>query len=143
MTPTETANVEVVGRYFEDCQTGDVALLRETLADDVVHYFLPERFAPIRGAEHLARHWARFHRLLAPTWALDRLLARDDEVVSEWSCLWTPPGTNRPVMMRGTEWYVLAAGRLREIRAYLIDDPSRDTGLQGFPYAARGYLMRP
>jgi len=142
MTDLEIRNLDVVHRYFAACETGDAGVLRDTLSDDVVHYFLPNRFPPIRGAEHLVRHWCKFHRLLAPRWRIDHAIARDDEVVSEWSCVWTPPGSDRPVMMRGTEWYMLASGRIREIRAYLIDDPSRDTELQGFPYAARRFLMK-
>jgi hypothetical protein len=43
-------------------------------------------------------------------------------------------------MMRGSEWYVMREGRIAEIRAYLMDDPQRDTELVGFPYAERGYL---
>lgn len=142
MTPTESANLAVVYRYFEGCSLGDERILRETLSTDVVHYFLPPRFPPIRGADHLVRHWCKFHRLLAPTWAVDHAIARDDEVVSEWSCAWTPVDSGRRVMMRGSEWYVLTHGRICEIRAYLMDDPTADTGLQGFPYTDRGFLTK-
>jgi hypothetical protein len=51
MTPTESANLAVVHRYFEGCSLGDASILQETLAADVVHYFLPPRFPPILGAE--------------------------------------------------------------------------------------------
>jgi ketosteroid isomerase-like protein len=142
MSSAEAANIAVVRRYFEACGTGELEALLATLAPDVVHYFLPSRFPPIRGAEHLARHWRKFKTLLDPAWSIDRIVAQGDEVVSEWSCLWTPPDTGRRVMMRGSEWYVLCDGRLAEIRAYLVDDPMRDTELSGFPYAARGYLTR-
>jgi len=141
MTSAEADNVAVVRRYFAACGTGDLASLLATLAPDVVHYFLPGRFSPIRGAEHLAKHWRKFKTLLDPVWAIDRVVAQGDEVVSEWSCLWTPPETGRRVMMRGSEWYVIRDGQIAEIRAYLIDDPTRDTQLVGFPYRDRGYLM--
>jgi ketosteroid isomerase-like protein len=142
MTSAESRNIAIVRRYFEACGTGALEDLLATLAPDVVHYFLPARFPPIRGAGHLARHWRKFKTLLDPVWAIDRIVAQGDEVVSEWSCLWTPPDTGRRVMMRGSEWYVIRDGRIAEIRAYLIDDPSRDTELLGFPYADRGYLVR-
>jgi hypothetical protein len=56
--------------------------------------------------------------------------------------VWTPVDSGRRVMMRGSEWYVLARGRIREIRAYLMDDPTADTELQGFPYPERGFLTK-
>ena len=67
-------------------------------------------------------------------------MGRDNEVVSEWSCLWTPQGTTRRVMMRGTEWYVMREGRIAEVRAYFRYDDSTDTQLTGFPYPDRDYL---
>jgi ketosteroid isomerase-like protein len=142
MTETELQNIEVVRRYFEGCNSGDLDVLRDTLTSDVVHYFLPPRFPPIRGAEHLARHWRKYKNVLDPLWSLDHVIAQGDEVVSEWSCSWTPPETGKRVMMRGSEWYVMREGRIAEVRAYLMDDPSQDTGLIGFPYEARGYLAR-
>jgi len=140
---TEQKNIDVVRRYFASCSSGNLQALQSTLAPNVVHYFLPPRFAPIHGAEHLARHWRKFKQLLDPVWAIDRIIGQGDEVVSEWSCIWTPKDTARRIMMRGSEWYVMRDGRIGEIRAYLIDDDSGDTELIGFPYRERGYLTRP
>lgn len=134
-------HLAVVRRYFEGCQKGDAGILMETLDQDVVHYFLPARFPPIRGAAHLTRHWCKFKRLLDPLWGIDRLVAQDQEVVSEWSCQWTPQGADRRVMMRGSEWYVLRHGRIAEIRAYFLHDVEQDAQLTGFPYAQRHYLV--
>jgi len=136
----ESRNLEVVRRYFDGCSSGDLEVLLGTLAPDVVHYFLPRRFPPIRGAEHLARHWRKFKQALNPVWAIDRIVAQEHEVVSEWSCIWTPRNTSHRIMMRGSEWYVLRDERISEIRAYLTHDDSSDTELSGFPYAERGYL---
>ena len=141
MTATEAANIEVVRRYFDGCNSGNLEDLLGTLADDVVHYFLPARFPPIRGAQHLARHWRKFKTVLDPLWSIDHIIGQDDEVVSEWSCLWTPRETGKRVIMRGSEWYVMRGGRITEIRAYHIHDDAGDTGLAGFDYAKRGYLM--
>lgn len=101
---------------------------------------LPPSFPPIRGAEHLAKYWRKFKNLLDLVWRLDHIMGRGDEVVSEWSCLWTPQGTTLRVMMRGTEWYVMREGRIAEVRAYFLYNDSAHTQLTGFPYAGRDYL---
>ena len=140
MTPHESSNVSVVLKYFDGCNSGDLEVLLSTLDPHVVHYFLPTRFPPIRGAEHLAKYWRKFKNLLNPVWRIDHIMGRDDEVVSEWSCLWTPQGTSRRVMMRGTEWYVMREGRIAEVRAYFLYDDSADAQLTDFPYEERDYL---
>lgn len=141
MTLHESSDVSVVLKYFDGCNSGDLEVLLSTLAPDVVHYFLPSRFPPIRGAEHLAKYWRKFKILLDPVWRIDHIMGRDDEVVSEWSCLWTPQGTSRRVMMRGTEWYVMRERRIAEVRAYFLYDDAADAQLAGFPYEQRGYLV--
>ena len=140
MIPHESNNVSVVLKYFDACNSGDLDALLSTLDPDVVHYFLPGRFPPIRGAEHLAKYWRKFKNLLNPVWRIDRIMGRDEEVVSEWSCLWTPQGTSRRLMMRGTEWYVMRDARIAEVRAYFLHEDAGDAQLTGFPYAERDYL---
>jgi ketosteroid isomerase-like protein len=141
LSESELRNIETVQRYFDGCRSGDVDLLKTTLAPEVVHYFLPSRFPPIVGAEHLARHWRKFKQLLDPIWNIDRIVAQDDSVVSEWSCIWTPQRSDRRVMMRGSEWYWMREGKITEIRAYFLHDDTADAELTGFPYAERGYLL--
>jgi ketosteroid isomerase-like protein len=143
LSASEARNIETVRRYFDGCSSGELEMLLSTLAADVVHYFLPSLFAPISGAERLARHWRKFKELLDPVWHIDQIVAHDDQVVTEWSCIWTPKGTSRRVMMRGSEWYVMRDGKIAEIRAYLAHDDERDTELTGFPYRDRGYLLHP
>ena len=142
MSPNEARNVETVRRYFDGCNSGDLDVLLSTLSGDVVHYFLAPNFSPIRGAEHLARHWCKFKQLLDPVWSIDHIVAQDEQVVSEWSCIWTPKGGERRIVMRGSEWYVMRDGLIAEIRAYFLDDDARDTQLTEFPYLERGYLTR-
>jgi ketosteroid isomerase-like protein len=142
-TPDESRNVSVVLAYFEGCNSGELDALLSALDPDVVHNFLPARFPPIRGAEHLAKYWRKFKNLLDPIWRIDHIVGRGDEVVSEWSCLWTPEGTSRRVMMRGTEWYVMRNARIAEVRAYFLFDDTGDSQLTGFPYMERGYLESP
>ena len=140
MSPIEARNISVVLKYFDGCNTGDINDLLSTLDPDVIHYFLPEQFKPIRGAEHLAKYWRKFKVLLSPTWKIDHIIARDHEVVSEWSCLWTPEGTSLRRMMRGSEWYVMRDDKIAEVRAYFGYSDQSDTVLTGFPYGSRGYL---
>jgi hypothetical protein len=42
MQPAEQHNVDVVLRYFDGCNTGELNDLLPTLAEDVIHYFLAE-----------------------------------------------------------------------------------------------------
>jgi len=140
MNPHESENISVVLKYFDGCNSGDLEDLLSTLDPDVVHYFLPSRFPPISGAEHLAKYWRKFKNVLNPVWRIDHIIGVDDEVVSEWSCFWSPEGASQDVMMRGTEWYVMHNHRIAEVRAYFLYDDSYDTQLTGFPYPERDYL---
>jgi len=112
------------------------------LATDVVHYFLPERFAPIRGAEHLARFWQKFKQVSNKAWSIDQIIGQDDRVVSEWSLIWTPAGGSTRRMMRGCEWYIMRSGVIAEVRAYFAYDETQDAELKDFPYGQRRYFMR-
>jgi ketosteroid isomerase-like protein len=137
---TEANNVDVVRKYFAGCQSGDLDIISSTLDADVVHYFLPSRFPPIKGAGQLAKYWRAYKLALNPVWSVDHLIARDDEVVSEWSCIWTPRRTDQRLMLRGSEWYVMRAGKIAEIRAYFMSADDAHCELAGFPYGERGYL---
>jgi ketosteroid isomerase-like protein len=139
---SDATNVEVVLRYFDGCTSGDIDVLMSTLAPDVVHYFLPVIHKPIRGAEHLSRYWRKFQQVYSPIWRIDHTIARGDEVVSEWSCLYTLAAKQERMMFRGSEWYVMREGRITEVRAYYQYDETRDCELTGFPYGERGYLMK-
>lgn len=140
MSSVQEHNISVVLKYFDGCNTGNLEDLLSTLDPDVTHYFLPEQFKPIRSAQHLAKYWRKFKILLNPIWKIDHIIAQDNEVVSEWSCLWTPEGTDLRLMMRGSEWYVMRDGRIAEVRAYLGYSDKTNTELTGFSYPDRGYL---
>jgi len=140
MSSVQDHNISVVLKYFDGCNTGNIEELLSTLDPDVIHYFLPEQFKPIRGAQHLAKYWRKFKNVLNPIWRIDHIIAQDSEVVSEWSCSWTPEGTDLRLVMRGSEWYVMRAGRIAEVRAYFAHSDKLNTELTGFPYGDRGYL---
>jgi hypothetical protein len=140
MPSIQEHNISVVLKYFGGCNTGNLEDLLSTLDPDVIHYFLPEQFKSIRGAQHLAKYWRKFKNVLNPVWRIDHIIAQDNEVVSEWSCLWTPEGTDLRLMMRGSEWYVMREGRIAEVRAYFAYSDKLNTELTGFPYSDREYL---
>jgi hypothetical protein len=140
MSSVQEHNISVVLKYFDGCNTGNLEDLLGTLDPNVIHYFLPEQFKPIQGAQHLAKYWRKFKNVLNPVWKIDHIIAQDDEVASEWSCCWTPEGTSLCLMMRGSEWYVMREGRIAEVRAYYSYSDKFNTELTGFPYLDRGYL---
>lgn len=140
MSSIEARNISVVLKYFDGCNSGDLDDLLSTLDPEVIHYFLPQQFKPIQGAQHLAKYWRKFKVLLNPIWKIDHIIAQDNEVVSEWSCQWTPEGTDLRLMMRGSEWYLMREDRIFEVRAYFGYCAKSNTELTDFPYGARGYL---
>jgi len=135
-------NSQVVLKYFDACNTGDVGELMATMEADVGHYFLPPVHRAIHGAEHLARYWSKFKRLFDPVWRVDHIIEAGDEVVIEWSCAYTPRGGSERRMFRGTEWYIMRNQRIAEVRAYYTYDEERDCQLTDFDYAQRGYLSK-
>lgn len=141
MSSEHDKNIAVVLKYFDGCNTGNLEDLRSTLDPDVTHYFLPNQFKEIRTAEHLARYWRKFKNLLNPVWKIDHIIAQGNEVVSEWSCVWTPEGTDLRLIMRGSEWYVMRDGFILEVRAYFGYSDKTNIELAGFPYPDRGYLV--
>ncbi len=140
MSSDQEQNISVILKYFDGCNIGNLEDLLSTLDPDVTHYFLPEQLKPIQGAQHLAKYWRKFKNVLDPIWKIDHIIAQGNEVVSEWSCLWTPEGTDLRLMMRGSEWYVMHEGRIAEVRAYLAYNDKTNTELTGFSYRDRGYL---
>lgn len=133
--------LETIIRYYDGCSTGDVELMRSTLHDDVVHYFLAPNpgSTAVRGAAHLARYWRKVQAMIDACWVVDHCLAGESEAVIEWTMFWHPAGVPGRVATRGAEWFTFAAdGRIIEIRSYYRQDPST-TELDGFPYAPRGY----
>jgi hypothetical protein len=63
--------------------------------------------------------------------------------VSEFSCVFTPPGTDKRLISRGTEWYVMRGGKILEVRAYCIVSTEHSVELASFPFAERGYRPAP
>ena len=143
MNATEARNIDVVRRYYDGCNSGDIEEMMSTFAPEVTHYFLPSSLPPIHGAEALAKTWWWWKDSLDSVFAHDHLLAHGDEVVSEFSCVFTAPGIDRRLISRGTEWYVMRDARILEVRAYCIASTKHSVALASFPYADRGYGPTP
>ena len=82
LSETEKRNIATVERYFDGCRSGELEVLKSALTDDVVHYFLPKRFKPIAGAEHLARHWRKFKQMLKTSPNFGRVRAHQEELLA-------------------------------------------------------------
>lgn len=134
-------HVATIKRYYHGCNTADVALMKSTFTDDVVHYFT--HHAPIRGAEALATYWVKMQPRVSGMWTVDHALVQGDEAVIEWTMQWTPPEQKKPQLIRGAEWYIFRDERIAEIRAYYLNPRlpylRTDFELEDFAYAKRGF----
>lgn len=131
---------EVLRRYIRGCNSGDAAMVRSTLAEDVVVYFL--NLPPIAGRDAVASAWKQYHDATHSRWTIDAVVIDGPEAVMEWSALRElAPGSLR--LDRGIDWYVFKDGLIAEIRQYY--DPrgllaaDRTYEQMGFPYGERGY----
>jgi len=130
----------VIRRYYEGCNTGNVAQMVSCFTTDVVHYFVDH--APVRGAHALAGYWAKIGPLTRAAWSVDHFIAGVDEAVIEWSMRWTPPGGDEEEDLRGSVWFSFEAEQISEIRSYHANhylSAPQNRELHGFPYAERGY----
>lgn len=138
---SEHPHLETIRRYYDGCNRGDIDLMKSTLVDDVVHYFV--NFPSKRGADDLAGYWAEFQKHARVTrWTVDHGIAYGNEAVIEWSMETNDAGIDGRRLLRGTEWYVFRDGKIAEIRAYYDFERGRNRSeLEDFPYGARGYPL--
>ncbi len=136
--PGPARNLKTVRRYYEGCSTANVELMRSTLEDDAVHYFVEE--PPIVGARAIAEKWLEFFvEGRSATWTVDHGIAAGDEAVIEWTMRYTRRPGEAAQVYRGAEWYVFREGRIAEIRAYELVGGDHPAELAGYPYQERGY----
>ena len=135
---------ELLRDYIRGCNTGDVGLLKTTLADDAKVYFL--HMPPVFGKHEVAQVWQEFNKETNSRWTIDRLVIDGSEAVMEWSALRFLDGSGQPKLDRGIDWFVLSNGRISEIRQYYdsrdllaADEPYEQNG---FPYRERGYPQK-
>lgn len=139
---TAAERLALVTRYYDACSNGDVDTMIECFDPGVVHYFLAPNVGSraVEGAEHLARYWRKVAARIDAVWVVDRCVVEGDEAVIEWTLFWAPDGGTARVFTRGAEWFTFSDGRIAEIRSYYQQLPE-DTGLDGYPYEARGYSV--
>lgn len=134
------SNLAVIKRYYNGCTAGDLDMLRATLHEDVVHYFLAPNIGtkPVKGREHLSRYWRKVTRQIQARWVVDQAVTMGDQTVIEWTMFWHPKPDAPRAATRGAEWFVFRDGLIYEIRSYYQQRPET-TELDAFDYAGRGY----
>ena len=147
-TRSAAAYEALIRRYFDACNAADYQALIDCFTPDAVHYFpagLPE--VPWRGADAIARKWIWCVETLGSQWTIERILISHlidhdrPEAMIEWTHWKTRSGT----ALRGAEWYVFDAGRIKEIRAYYASPADKSTAINelvDFDYAGRGYHLK-
>jgi ketosteroid isomerase-like protein len=108
--------IDTIQEYYRGCNTGDIELMMSTFCDDIVHYFVDH--TAVRGAAALANYWFKVGPTTQANWQLDHAVVQEPEAVIEWSMRWVPAATGKPELLRGSEWYLFADGRIAEIRSY-------------------------
>ena len=141
MKDTKHRMAEVLRNYRRGCNSGNVELLKSTMAEDVVVYFL--HTAPMVGRSQVADLWHEFHIETGSRWTIDRLLTQGSDAVMEWSLLQLLGDSTEPTLSRGVDWFVFSDGRISEIRQYYDSRSLLPSGepyeQKGFPYRERGY----
>lgn len=134
-------HIETIKRYYRACTAGDVDGVVACCSPDVAHYMLQPGHGPVYGAEPLGQFWRGLVGEIEAAWNVEHAIACDDEAVIEWSMAWTSRRDGQRYIVHGAEWYVFHGELIAEIRAYYRQSVPEDTGLDGFPYADRGYTV--
>jgi ketosteroid isomerase-like protein len=138
---TSHPHIETIKRYYRACTAGDVEGVAACCSPDVAHFMLQPGHGPVHGAERLGRFWRALVQEIGAAWDVEHAIACDDEAVIEWSMAWTSRRDGQRYIVHGAEWYVFRGELIAEIRAYYRQSAPEDTGLDGFPYADRGYTV--
>ena len=133
--------LERVKAYYRDLNTGDVEKVARHFQPDANHYYT--RLGPHRSAREIGEITEQGVKYLDGSWHIEHAIEQGDEVVIEWTMLWTDPrhdGARR--IDRGTEWFIVRDGLIAEVRAYHHGGKKNPQGdLLGFDHRGRGYTM--
>jgi SnoaL-like domain len=131
--------LERVKAYYRDLNTGNLDKVARHFQPSANHYYT--RLGPHLSAQAIGELTEQGVRHLDASWHLEHALEQGNEVVIEWTMLWRDPrhdGVKR--LDRGTEWFRVEDGLIREVRAYHHSDTKNRQGdLLGFDHAGRGY----
>ncbi len=136
---------DLVVRYFDACNHGDVDAIASCFTPEAIHYFPPGMYGgAFRGGRAVGERWVRARQDLGSRWALERVAvdAESNTAVAEWTHYKTRQGR----ALRGDEWYEFddTTGLISEIRAYYASPQAPDLErleLAEFDYEGRGYSL--
>lgn len=131
---------ERVQAYYEDLNTGDAVAVSTHFTEDATHYYT--RLGPHEGAETIGNYAALGVSTIDAQWYIENLIEQGDQVAIEWTMTWRDPKSGDKRLDRGTEWFLIRAGKIAEVRAYHHGGKKNPQGdLLGFDHQGRGYRM--
>ena len=135
----ELTPLERVRAYYRDLNTGNPDKVSRHFQPSAHHYYT--RLGPMDSAQQIGELTEQGVKQLDASWHIENAIEHRDEVVIEWSMLWQDPRHgNVKRLDRGTEWFVIEGGLIKEVRAYHHSDESNRRGdLIGFDHEGRGY----
>ena len=138
----ELTPLERVKAYYRDLNSGEPERVARHFHPSANHYYT--RLEPNRSAQEIGELTEQGVKHLDASWHLEHGIEQGDEVVIEWTMLWCDPrhGDERRID-RGTEWFIVEGGLIKEVRAYHhSDDTNRRGDLIGFDHDGllRNYL---
>jgi SnoaL-like domain len=95
-------NIQMVCRYINARNTGEIDVFSRTLDPEVVAYFLSEGHKPIHGSTDLTLYLLKHRQLYDPVWRVDHIVGSGSEVVCEWSCAYRLSQNTERMIYRGT-----------------------------------------
>ena len=130
--------IERVRAYYRDLNTGDVEKVARHFHPQANHFYTG--LEPNRSARAIGEVTEQGVKLLDASWHLEHAIEQGNEIVIEWTMLWQDPRhDNVRRIDRGTEWFRVEDGLIREVRAYHHSDgKNRQGDLIGFDHAGRG-----
>jgi ketosteroid isomerase-like protein len=130
--------LEHVRSYYEALNTGDADAVADHFTEDATHYYT--RLGPHHGGRTIADYAALAVRHMGAVWTIEDALTDGERVVIEWTMTWHKPDSEERRLDRGTEWFELEGGLIREVRAYHHGGSKNPSGdLLGFDHAGRGH----
>lgn len=126
---------DLVDSYFAACSAGDAEQVADHFAPDAVVF--DTNHAPVRGAAEIGRFYAAASvRYGGARWHVDSFV---DSGGKSCASEWTMTAPSAEAVVRGSEHYEVADGRITQIRQYwTYDRENMNTELVDFTYAESG-----